>query len=72
MKKVISITLGGIVFAIEESAYSTLSSYLERIKVAALKNENVFNELMEAVKYCSLGQITEALFEVGGKYRRNL
>lgn len=30
------------------------------------------NELMEATKYCSLGQITDALFEVGGKYRRNM
>jgi len=45
---------------------------LEKVKEAALKNNNVFNELMEAVKHCSLGQITEALFEVGGKYRRNL
>ncbi len=46
--------------------------YLERIKKAALQNSNVFEELMEAVKYCSLGQITGALFEVGGQYRRNL
>lgn len=46
--------------------------YLERLKEAALKNMNVFEELVEAVKYCSLGQITQALFSVGGKYRRNL
>jgi len=46
--------------------------YLERLKKAALENRNVFEEMMEAVKYCSLGQITHALFEVGGKYRRNL
>jgi methylmalonyl-CoA mutase len=46
--------------------------HLEKVKNAALKNTNVFEELMEAVKYCSLGQITQALFEVGGKYRRNL
>jgi methylmalonyl-CoA mutase len=46
--------------------------YLERLKQAALENRNVFDELMEAVKYCSLGQITHALFEVGGKYRRNM
>jgi methylmalonyl-CoA mutase len=46
--------------------------YLERVKAAALQNSNVFDELMEAVKYCSLGQITGALFEVGGQYRRNL
>ncbi|MDP2335476.1 MAG: methylmalonyl-CoA mutase family protein [Bacteroidota bacterium] len=46
--------------------------YLERLKKAALENRNVFEEMIEAVKYCSLGQITQALFEVGGKYRRNL
>jgi methylmalonyl-CoA mutase len=33
---------------------------------------NIFEQLMEAVKYCSLGQITDALFEVGGQYRRNM
>jgi methylmalonyl-CoA mutase len=37
-----------------------------------VKNENVFAELMEAAKYCSLGQITNALYEVGGQYRRNM
>ncbi|MBZ9628042.1 methylmalonyl-CoA mutase family protein [Psychroflexus sp. CAK1W] len=45
---------------------------LKRIQEAAIKNENMFEELMEATKYCSLGQITEALFEVGGQYRRNM
>jgi methylmalonyl-CoA mutase len=45
---------------------------LIKLKDAALNNRNIFEELMEAVKYCSLGQITEALFSVGGKYRRNL
>lgn len=45
---------------------------LKRIQEAAIKNENIFEELMEATKYCSLGQITEALFEVGGQYRRNM
>ncbi len=44
----------------------------ERLKNAAINNQNLFNELMEAVKYCSLGQITNALFEVGGQYRRNM
>jgi methylmalonyl-CoA mutase len=39
---------------------------------AALDNKNMFEVLMEAVKYCSLGQITNALFEVGGQYRRNM
>jgi methylmalonyl-CoA mutase len=45
---------------------------LKRLQETAIKNGNVFAELMEAVKYCSLGQITEALFEVGGQYRRNM
>jgi methylmalonyl-CoA mutase len=38
----------------------------------AVKNGNIFNALMEACKVCSLGQITKALFEVGGQYRRNM
>ena len=44
---------------------------LERLRAVALSNGNVFEELMEAVKTCSLGQISQALFEVGGQYRRN-
>lgn len=45
---------------------------LKKVQEAALRNENVFEELMEATKICSLGQITNALFEVGGQYRRNM
>jgi isobutyryl-CoA mutase len=45
---------------------------LKSLKIAAVKNENVFALLMEAAKYCSLGQITNALYEVGGQYRRNM
>jgi methylmalonyl-CoA mutase len=45
---------------------------LSRLQETAVRNGNVFAELMEAVKVCSLGQITEALFEVGGQYRRNM
>jgi methylmalonyl-CoA mutase len=45
---------------------------LEQLKKTAIENENLFEGLMEACKYCSLGQITEALFEVGGQYRRNM
>ncbi|NND77104.1 MAG: methylmalonyl-CoA mutase family protein [Flavobacteriales bacterium] len=45
---------------------------LEKVQKAAVKNENIFAELMDASKYCSLGQITNALFEVGGQYRRNM
>ena len=45
---------------------------LKEVQEAAINNENMFAELMEATKVCSLGQITEALFEVGGQYRRNM
>ncbi|MBK8535915.1 MAG: methylmalonyl-CoA mutase family protein [Candidatus Competibacteraceae bacterium] len=45
---------------------------LARLKQAAIANENLFAVLVEAVRYCSLGQITTALFEVGGQYRRNM
>jgi len=45
---------------------------LERIKTAAINNENIFAELVDAVRYCSLGQISDALYEVGGQYRRNM
>jgi methylmalonyl-CoA mutase len=45
---------------------------LQRLKQAAINNENLFAMLMDTVRSCSLGQITEALFEVGGKYRRNM
>jgi methylmalonyl-CoA mutase len=45
---------------------------LERLRRAAINNENVFEELMNAVRYCSLGQITDTFFEVGGQYRRNM
>lgn len=45
---------------------------LEELQQAAIQNENIFEKLMEVAKYCSLGQITHALFEVGGQYRRNM
>jgi methylmalonyl-CoA mutase len=45
---------------------------LEKLKQTAINNGNLFAELMETVKYCSLGQITHALYEVGGQYRRNM
>jgi len=45
---------------------------LQRLKSVAINNGNLFAELMETVKYCSLGQITHALYEVGGQYRRNM
>ena len=45
---------------------------LKRLQQAVIDNKNVFDVLMEAVRVCSLGQITNALFEVGGQYRRNM
>jgi methylmalonyl-CoA mutase len=45
---------------------------LRILQTAAIQNKNVFEALMEASKYCSLGQITNSLFEVGGQYRRNM
>ena len=45
---------------------------LNRLSRAAVENLNMFEELMEACKYCTLGDITESLFDVGGQYRRNM
>ena len=45
---------------------------LARLKMVAIENGNLFAELMETVKYCSLGQVTHALYEVGGQYRRSM
>ena len=45
---------------------------LKRLQQAVIENANVFEVLMDAVRVCSLGQITNALFEVGGQYRRNM
>mgnify|MGYP000081035028 CR=1 FL=1 len=45
---------------------------LTKLKEAAIQNENIFEQLMEATKVCTLGQITFSLFEVGGQYRRNM
>lgn len=51
---------------------SETEKWVIKLQTAAVQNENLFDILMEAVKYCSLGQITSALFEVGGQYRRNM
>lgn len=45
---------------------------LQQLQAVAVRNENLFEELMETVKTCSLGQITHALYEVGGQYRRSM
>jgi methylmalonyl-CoA mutase len=49
-----------------------IGNWISKVQKAAIQNQNIFEALMEATKYCSLGQITQALFEVGGQYRRNM
>ncbi|WP_299528328.1 methylmalonyl-CoA mutase family protein [uncultured Lutibacter sp.] len=51
---------------------TTVLNHLELLKKKSINNENIFEQLMEACKVCSIGQITDALFEVGGQYRRNM
>jgi methylmalonyl-CoA mutase len=51
---------------------SESGTMLKRLQDAVIKDENVFAVLMDAVRVCSLGQITHALFEVGGQYRRSM
>jgi methylmalonyl-CoA mutase len=50
----------------------TGAAALERVRAAAINNENIFAELVNAVRHCSLGEITNALFDVGGQYRRSM
>ena len=45
---------------------------LRKVQEIAIQNQNIFEILLEAAKVCSIGQITNALFEVGGQYRRNM
>jgi len=47
-------------------------SQLNELQIVAVRNENIFERLMEAAKTCSLGQLTRTLYEVGGQYRRNM
>jgi methylmalonyl-CoA mutase len=58
--------------AFQERNASSSDAMLERLRQAVIRDENVFAVLMDAVRVCSLGQITHALFEVGGQYRRNM
>ena len=51
---------------------STSGNALRRLQEAVINDNNVFAELMETVRHCSLGEITRAFFEVGGEYRRNM
>ncbi len=56
-----------------QNAHSNTSQQmLEKLQKAAINQQNLFEVMMEAGKHCSLGQITTALFEVGGRYRRNM
>lgn len=56
----------------QKSNEDKTQEWLNKLQLAAINQQNLFEMMMEAVKYCSLGQITNALFEVGGKYRRNM
>ncbi len=56
----------------QERHGESASAALKKLQETALAGGNIFEEMMEAVKTCSLGQITTALYEVGGKYRRNM
>ena len=62
----------GMLEALHEGKAELAQESISRIQDAAVNNANIFDELMEASKHCSLGQITNALFEVGGQYRRNM
>jgi methylmalonyl-CoA mutase len=57
---------------LNEAHKNNSKKQLEILQEAAIQNENLFDKLMDATKVCSLGQITEALFKVGGQYRRNM
>ncbi|ENI5844601.1 methylmalonyl-CoA mutase family protein [Flavobacterium psychrophilum] len=57
---------------LHKGSANKVEEHLNILQEAAIKNENLFAHLMEATKVCSLGQITSALFEVGGQYRRNM
>ena len=58
--------------SLHNASQSNASAELRKLQEAAIQNRNMFSELMEAVKSCSLGQLTKSMFEVGGQYRRNM
>ena len=57
---------------LHEARKDESQQWLDELQEAAIKNENMFEKLMQACKFCSLGQITNSLFKVGGQYRRNM
>ena len=58
--------------ALHQRNESRNKQMLRDLQLSAIRNENMFDVMMEVTKYCSLGQITNSLFEVGGQYRRNM
>jgi len=69
--------LATAVFALMALGSATLTwelglAALSKLKAVALRGDNLFAGLLEATEHCSLGQITDALYEVGGEYRRNV
>ena len=60
------------VVSLQQKYQTESEAQITALQEAAIQNKNMFAQLMEATKYCSLGQITHALFEVGGQYRRNM
>ena len=58
--------------AFHDNNRDTAPAALKRLQAVAIAGENIFAELMDTVKVASLGQISHALYEVGGKYRRNM
>jgi methylmalonyl-CoA mutase len=57
---------------LHKSKVEKAAAAIDGLQKAAIQNANMFEDMIEAAKHCSLGQITDALFEVGGQYRRNM
>jgi methylmalonyl-CoA mutase len=57
---------------LQDSAKEEVAEALKRVQEKAITTGNLFEELMEVCKIASLGQITDAMFQVGGQYRRNM
>ncbi|MCB0371799.1 MAG: cobalamin-dependent protein [Muricauda sp.] len=58
--------------SLQERENGRAEEQLKGLQQTAVNNGNIFEKMMEVAKYCSLGQITQALFQVGGQYRRNM
>lgn len=57
---------------LHKSYNDKIEEFTRKLQLAAIKNENIFEVIIEISKYCSIGQISQALYEVGGQYRRNM